>query len=309
MTPSTTRLPGAGDYALLLGLGIIWGVSFTLIKIAVSTIPAVPLTIARLSLTVALMTGLLWWLRERVPPWGRIWWFIALSALVGNALPFMLIAWGQQHVDSSLAAILMSPSPLAAAVLAHVFTHDDKLNRHKLAGIAMGIAGIAVLMGVENVARIGVDLKYQLIILTAGCCYGANVVINRGLIGGSATGNVAAVITLAAIMLLPMALVPGTWSFQPSTASLLALITLAIMSTCLGTLMMLALVKRAGPAFTAQVNFLVPVFGVISGAIILAERPEPRAIAGLALILIGVAIARRGAGLRLPAAARGQAPP
>ena len=122
--------------------------------------------------------------------------------------------------------------------------------------------------------------------------------INRGLIGGSAVANVTAVIGLSVVMLIPLALLPGTWDFTPSSASILAMITLAILSTCIGTLMMLALVRRQGPAFTAQVNFLVPVFGVISGALILAERPAPRSIAGLALILAGVAIARRGSGLR-----------
>lgn len=298
MPPSTSQLPGAADYVQLTLLGIIWGVSFTFIKIAVSSVPAVPMTITRLAMTAVLMLALCWWLKERLPPPGRIWWFIALSALIGNALPFLLIAWGQEQVDGSLAAILMSPSPLAAALLAHIFTRDDKLNRYKLAGIVLGIIGIAVLMGIGNLARLGSDLKYQLMILFAGCCYGANVVVNRGLVGGSAVANVTAVIVVSVIMLIPLALVPGTWDFTPSTESILAMITLAIVSTCIGTLMMLSLVKKQGPAFTAQVNFLVPVFGVISGALILSERPEPRAIAGLALILAGVAIARRGSGLR-----------
>ncbi len=291
------NLPGGRDYALLCALGVIWGVSFTFIKIAVSTVPAVAMTISRLTLTVVLMAGVMLYMRESLPRWGRIWLFISASAFLGNALPFLLIAWGEEKVDGALAAILMSPSPLAAALLAHVFTRDDKLNRYKLAGIALGVAGIAVLVGIDNLARLGSDLKYQLMILFAGCCYGANVVINRGLVGGSAFANVTAVIGVSVIMLVPLALLPGTWNFKPSAASLAAMVTLAIVSTCIGTLMMLTLVKRQGPAFTAQVNFLVPVFGVISGALILGERPSPRAIAGLALILAGVWVARRGSGL------------
>lgn len=301
MSAPALKLPGAGDYALLFALGVIWGISFTLIKIAVSTVPPVPMAFSRLVLTSLLMLALCAWLKERMPARGRVWWFIALSAICGNALPFVMIGWGQQHVDSALAAILMSPSPLAAAVLAHLFTADDKLNRHKLAGILLGIIGIIVLMGFDNLARLGANLEYQLLILLAGCCYGANVVINRGLVGGSAVGNVTAVILLSMVMLAPAALIPQTWHFTPSTVSLAAIIILAVLSTCIGTLMLLALVKRAGPAFAAQVNFLVPVFGVISGALILAERPDPRAIAGLVLILAGVAIARKGAGLKLAA--------
>lgn len=297
MAGPAPKLPGASDYALLTTLGLIWGVSFTFIKIAVATVPAVPMTISRLAMTLVLMLGLMVWMRERFPPWGRIWIFIAMSAFMGNALPFLLIAWGEEKVDGALAAILMSPSPLAAAVLAHIFTRDDKLNRYKLAGIGLGVIGIAVLVGIDNLARLGGDLKYQAMILFAGCCYGANVVINRGLIGGSALSNVTAVIMLSVVMLVPLALVPGTWNFSPAASSLAAMATLAVVSTCIGTLMMLALVKRQGPAFTAQVNFLVPVFGVLSGALILGEQPTPRAVAGLALILVGVAIARRGSGL------------
>ncbi len=302
MPPSTSlpapKLPGLPDYGLLLALGIIWGISFTFIKIAVSTVPPIPMTITRLGLTALIMLALMRWFGERLPPWGRIWWFIGLSALLGNALPFLLIAWGEQGVDSGLAAILMSPSPLCAALLAHAFTRDDKLNGYKLAGIALGIAGIAVLMGADKLFQLGSSATHQAAILLAGCCYGANVVINRWLTGGSPVAMVTAVIVTSVALLIPLAFIPGAWHFDPSRASILAMITLAIVSTAIGTLMLLNLVKRQGAAFTAQVNFLVPVTGALSGALILAERPEPRAIAGLALVLLGVAIARRGSGLR-----------
>jgi drug/metabolite transporter (DMT)-like permease len=290
--------PGLADYGLLLLLGLIWGASFTFIKIAVSTVPAIPTTLMRITVTVALMVALLYWLGHRLPPWGRTWRFVAFSALLGNALPFLLIAWGEEKVDGALAAILMSPSPLAAAVLAHFFTADEKLNRYKVAGIALGVVGIVVLMGFDTLTRLGDNALHQLAILAAGVCYGANVVINRGLTGGSAFGNVTGVMLVSMAILAPLGLIPGVWEFTPSTASLAAIVTLAILSTCIGTLMMLNIVRRQGAAFTAQVNFLVPLFGVLVGALLLAERPHPRAFAGLALILIGVAIARRGSGMR-----------
>jgi drug/metabolite transporter (DMT)-like permease len=290
--------PGLADYGLLLLLGLIWGASFTFIKVAVSTVPAIPTTLMRITVTVVLMVGLLYWLGHRLPPWGRTWRFVAFSALLGNALPFLLIAWGEEKVDGALAAILMSPSPLAAAVLAHFFTADEKLNRYKVAGIALGVVGIVVLMGFDTLTRLGDNALHQLAILAAGVCYGANVVINRGLTGGSAFGNVTGVMLVSMAILAPLGLVPGVWEFTPSTYSLAAIVTLAILSTCIGTLMMLNIVRRQGAAFTAQVNFLVPLFGVLVGALLLAERPHPRAFAGLALILIGVAIARRGSGMR-----------
>lgn len=299
---SASGPPGLADYGLLLLLGLIWGISFTFIKIAVSTVPAIPTTLLRITVTVVLMMSLLYWLGQRLPAWGRTWRFVFFSALLGNALPFLLIAWGEEKVDGALAAILMSPSPLAAAVLAHFFTTDEKLNAHKLAGIALGVVGIVVLMGMDTLTRLGDNALHQFAILAAGCCYAANVVINRGLTGGSAFGNVTGVMLVSMVLLAPLGLIPDVWHFTPSTASLAAIATLAILSTVVGTLLMLNIVRRQGAAFTAQVNFLVPLFGVLAGAVLMAERPQPRALAGLALILAGVAVARRGSGRRMEAA-------
>lgn len=292
----TAGPPGATDYALLVLLGAIWGLSFMFIKVAVATIPAIPMTFLRLCVSVMLMVVVMAWLREQLPPWGRVWQFITLSALIGNALPFVLISWGEETVDGALAAILMSPSPLIAAVLAHVFTADEKLNRWKVAGILLGIAGVAILMGLDKLTRLGDDAPAQLAIIAAGLCYGANAVINRGLTGGSAAGNITAVMLVSLGLIAPFALlIPGGWHFTPSRTSMLAVFALGLLSTCIGTLLLLMLVRRQGAAFMAQVNFLVPLFGVFFGAAILAERPSSRSIVGLVLILAGVALARVGA--------------
>ena len=294
MPPALQRTqPGATDYAMLLTLGAIWGASFILIKIAVGTVPAVPATLLRLALTSLLMLGLGWWMREQLPPWGRIWLFIAMSAFFGNAFPFVLIAWGEEHVDGGLAAILMSPMPLMTAVLAHVVMRDEQLDRWKLAGIGLGILGVVVLMGVDRLGRLGEDTVRQLAIIAAGCCYANNVVCNRGLTGGSAVGNVTAVMLVSTAMVAPMVLLTG-WQFSPSTASLAAIAAMAVFSTCIGTLLQLRLIGRQGAAFSSQVNFLVPLFGLGWGMLVLAERPSLRALLGLALILAGVAISRRG---------------
>ncbi len=291
--------PGAIDIGLLLLLGAIWGASFMFIKLAVETVPAMPTTVLRLLITVVIMFGLMWWFSARLPPWGRVWWFVVLSAVVGNVVPFFLIAWGEEHVDGALAAILMSPSPLIAAALAHVFTSDEKLNAAKLWGIALGIVGVAILMGIDTLTRLGEDGVRQLAVIGAGVGYAINSVVSRGLTGGSAVGNISAVMVVSLLIWVPLSLTaPSAWSFDPSPTSLMAIAALALFSTAIGTLLMLNIVRRQGAAFTSQVNFLVPLFGVLWGALILAERPSLRAFIGLALILFGVAVARRGSGLR-----------
>jgi drug/metabolite transporter (DMT)-like permease len=110
--------------------------------------------------------------------------------------------------------------------------------------------------------------------------------------------NMTAVMLVSAVILAPFGLLPGVWSIEPSRASVVATLMLILLSTTIGNFLLLTLVQRAGAAFAGQVNFLVPVFGVIAGALILGERPSANAIAGLALVLVGVAVARRGAGLR-----------
>lgn len=298
MTPALSRTPpGATDYALLLMLGAIWGASFMFIKLAVSTIPALPVTLLRLMVTCVVMLALTWWMRERIPPWGRVWLFIAISAVFGNTLPFLLIAWGEEHVDGGLAAILMSPMPLITAVLAHLFMGDERLERWKMGGIGLGVVGVIVLLGFDKLAGLGVDTWRQLAILAAGCCYAINVVCNRGLTGGSVIGNVTAVMLVSTAMLLPFGPFMS-WTFSPSRASLIAIAVLAVFSTCVGTLLQLLLVGRQGAGFAAQVNFLVPVFGVTWGSVVLAERPSVGALLGLMLILAGVAISRQGAAAR-----------
>ncbi|MGE0627784.1 MAG: DMT family transporter [Hyphomicrobiaceae bacterium] len=296
--------PGAGDFGLLMLLGAIWGMSFLFIKVAVETIPALPMTTLRLAFSVILMVGAMVWLGHRLPRFGPIWIAVFVSALFGNVLPFLLIAWGQEKVDAGLGAILMSPSPLMAAALAHFFTSDEKLNGWKLAGIGLGMVGVVVLMGLDKLGGLGGDGVRQLAIISAGAGYAINSVANRGLTGGSAVGNITAVMIVSFAMLAPVTLVlPDVWQFSPSVASMSALAAIVVFSTCLGTLLMLALVRRQGAAFTAQVNFLVPMFGVVWGTLFLAERPTIRSLIGLVLILAGVAVARQGSGLR-PAAGR-----
>ena len=289
--------PGLGDYALLVLLGAIWGLTFILIRMAVSSVPAVPMVMVRLVLSTVLMAALMWWLGQSLPPRGRVWWFLLLSAVFGNSLPFLLIAWGEEHVDGALAAILMSPSPLVAAALAHVLTADERLDRWKLTGIALGMLGVAVLMGLDSLGRIGDDWLRQLAVLAGGFCYGLNIVLTRWLTGGSAVAIVTALMLISTLLMAPLALLtPGAWSFSPTAGSLAAIVALATLSTCAGTLLLVEIVRRQGAAFSGQVNFLVPLFGVLWGMLVLSERPTLRSLIGLVLILAGVAIARRRSG-------------
>lgn len=292
-------LPSSADYGLLFALGGLWGASFLLIKIGVETVPALPLTTMRLAVAAAFMCAIMVLRRERWPQGRVLWGLIVLAALTGNALPFMLISWGEERIDSAIAAILMAPMPLITIALAHVVTRNEKLSGTKMLGVGFGILGVVVLIGTSTLARVGGDTARELAITAAATCYALNAVLTTRLVGFSQLGLVAAVSVAAAVLMLPIMLLAGaSWDFAPSTRSLTAIVTLGIAQSAGGTLLMFALVSRQGASFFSQVNFLVPLFGVFWGALVLAERPSPNALAALGLILMGLAVAGRSAPAR-----------
>jgi drug/metabolite transporter (DMT)-like permease len=292
--PTQPEGPGLADYGLLLLLAALWGSSFMFIKLAVATVPAVSMTALRLVLAAAFMYLLARALGEDLPRSGRIWGVIVLAALIGNALPFTLIGWGQERIDAGLSAILMGAMPLTTAVLAHILTVDEKLSVRRAAGVVLGFSGLVVLIGPEQLERLGDHTIRQLAVLAAACCYGLNAVITRHLIGLPRNGLAAAVLLAAAAMMVPACLLAeAPWTLRPSAVSLTAIVVLAVLHTAFGQLVLFALIRRQGASFFSQINFLVPLFGVLWGALVLGERPSPNAYAALALILAGLAVARR----------------
>ena len=285
--------PGVRDYALLVCLSAIWGGSFLFIKIGVETVPAATMTLGRLAIAAVLLVAVARMAGQNLPRGLRLWGLIALASLFGAALPFTLIAWGEEHIDSGLAAILMAVMPLTTLLLAHVFTKDEKMTPRKTLGVAMGILGLVVLIGPANLAVLGEDAIRQLAVAGGAFCYGVNAVVTRSLTGQPRRAMAAGLMIASTLMLLPISLMlDRPWTLSPSTESLVSILVLAVLQTAIATLMMLALVRRQGASFFSQINFMVPLFGVLFGALVLLERPPPNAYAALAIILLGVAIAR-----------------
>ena len=289
----TSSPPGVRDYVLLFTLSALWGSSFLFIKIGVETVPAATLTLARLIIAAVLLYIVARMAGQNLPRGLRLWGVIALAALFGNALPFTLIAWGEESIDSGVAAILMAVMPLTTVLLAHIFTKDEKMTPRKALGVTLGIAGLAVLIGPEALAQLGDDTIRQLAVAGAAFCYGVNAVVTKGLIGQPRRAVAAALMIISTVMLIPVTFAfEDPFSLEVSTRSLIAVIGLGVLHTAIGTMIMLAIVRRQGASFFSQINLVIPIFGVLYGALILFERPPPSAYAALALILLGVAVAR-----------------
>ena len=288
-----TPLPRFADYLLLTVLAALWGGGFMLMKVAVDTVPPATMTTARATIATLLFAGVLLATGRRLPAERRVWATAALAGLFGIALPFSLTAWGEERIDSGLAAILMAGMPLVTLVLARFVSGNEAMTANKLVGVGFGIAGLVVLIGPAKLATLGDDAVRQLAVVAASVCYAINAVVQKRISGQDPYAISAAIMISASAMLLPVSLVlDAPWTLVPTGEAWLALLLLGIFPTGLASLLMLAILRRQGAGFFANVNFLVPVFGVAWGFVILSERPPASALAALVLILAGVAISR-----------------
>ena len=259
-----------------------WGSSFMFNKLAVASVPPATVVAGRLALGTITLLVLLYARGLRVPPLGPIWGAYALLGFLGNALPFFLIAWGQQVVDSALAGILMAAMPLATLVLAHFVVHGEHMTTNRLAGFVLGFLGIVFLMEPAAVAGIGGAL-----------CYSANSVLARLLIKTDFLVAATGTLLVAAALMLPIALLHDKpWTLQPSGASLASIVWLGVGPTAIATICYFRLISSAGPTFMSLVNYLSPAIAVFLGVTLLGEKPGVAAYAGLTCILLGIAISQ-----------------
>ena len=290
---------GPADWTLLLALTALWGSAFLLTKIAVGGIAPGWVVTGRLALAAALLLPLAALSGQGWPRDGRTWGFLALIALMGNALPFWLITWGQRGIDSGVSGILMAVMPLAVLALAHLFVPGEGLTRRRLAGFALGFAGVAVLLGPAALGgqvpagdpAIPGPLPAMLAVLAGALCYAVAAILTRLRPANDALPTAALVTLLAALMTLP--LVAGSAPIPlspPALHELLAVAGLGVMSTALAAVVYFRLIASAGPTFVAQLNFLIPLWAVLMGILFLGESPRPNHLYALVLILAGVLI-------------------
>jgi len=277
---------------LLVALAAIWGGSFMLIKLAIDTVPPVTVTAARVVVGALLFVAIVIASGRRLPTGRRFWVTATLSGFFGLALPFSLISWGEARIDAGLAAILMAGMPLMTLILAR-FAANEPFTLNKLIGVGLGIVGLVILIGPEKLAALGGDTARQLAVLGASFCYAVNAVVTKRIAGGDPYAVSAAILLAGMAMLVPASLVlEAPWTLHPAGVAWLALVLLGFFPTGFASLILLAILRRQGAGFFAQINFLVPIFGVAWGFAILSERPPASALMALAVILAGVAISR-----------------
>ncbi len=284
--------PGFSDYALLLFLAVVLGSNFMFIKIAVTALPPGLFVFARLVIAALVLVAIMY-LAEQSFPRGMIWVPILGSALFGYTLPFTLISWGQERVDSGIASILMATMPLFTLAMAQIFTDDEKPNLYTIAGFVIALVGVLLLFGFDKLASLGDESVRQYAIAFGAVSFGLNAIITKQLTGLKWQTMTASLMVVSVILALPL-LYFVNWS-EVSAGPLIwtSVVYTGLAPTALGAVLIILVVQRQGASFLSQLNFIVPVVGVVCAVVFLKEDLPANAAMALLVILCGVAIARR----------------
>ena len=274
-------------WLILIALSLLWGSSYLLIAMALTSWSPGQLTGLRVTLAAAVLLFAVMARGGHIPRKPVIWGYFLLIAVIGNCLPFFLISWGQQQVESGLAGILSATSPLMVLILAHFMLPDEPLRRRHLVSFLMGFAGIVLLMGGDSLAgwqNSGDRLLAQLAILGGAVCYAAATILARRMPMVAPLVTSAAVMLLAGSLMSPLTIQAAGQIADVELTALLALAVLGLAGTGVASILYFYLINQTGARFTSLLNYLVPCWAMFLGSVILGE--ELRLSAWLALILI-----------------------
>ena len=282
------RQPTITDYIFLVALAIIWASAFFNIKIATYSYGPVTIAFLRILLGAIPVVGLCFFKKIKIEAFSRDWYWFAAIGIINLVIPFFLIAYGVQKVQSNLAAILMASTPLSATVLAHFFTNNEKINFIKVLGVMIGFSGIVFLFS-DNILINENNIISALLILGGSTFYVIGGLLTLKVSNKKNENVTASILIWATIFLLPItAYTEQPWNLNPRLDSTISLVYLGVFSTGLAWLMRFRILKNNGLVFQAQVAYLIPIFGIILGYIFLNEIITPKVIVAVIAVVIGI---------------------
>jgi len=289
------REPKAIDIFLLVLLAAIWGSAFFNIKIATYTYDTFTLVFVRVFFATLLLVLWCFYKKIKIMAFSKDWKLYALVGIVNISMPFLLIAYGTDKVQSYLSAILMSSTPLSGTILAHFFTSNEKFNLTKSIGVTIGFIGVAILF-FDKLVISESNLIYALIILFAATLYVIGGILILKFLKNKGNENVTtSTIIWSLISLLPFCLYKQPWvNLNPSFESTLSLIYLGIFATGIAWMLRFHILITNGLVFQAQVAYLIPIFGVIFGYLIMDEQITWKVLTSLTIIISGIYIVKKG---------------
>jgi drug/metabolite transporter (DMT)-like permease len=277
------------EWSLLIALSLLWGCTFFFTKVALQELPPLVLVFARVALAALALAPFA--LAGAVLLDRRLWPAFLVMGAINNLVPFFLLSWAQQHVSSGLAAILNGATPLFSVLVAHWLTREEKATPAKLAGVLVGFAGLAVMVGPSALAGLGAGLEFVAQLACLGACvsYSVAAVYGRRFRGLPPLGVAAGQLAASALMLAPLvALAEAPWTLPaPSLHTWAALGAFAFAGTALAYVLYFRLLASAGATNVLLVTFLVPVGALLLSVWALHEPLGWRQLAGMALIGVG----------------------
>lgn len=288
------------DWLVFLALGLMWGSSYLFIKIAVDDFGTFTLVALRLAIGAALLWTVLRLSGQGLPRDRRAYGHLLVMAILNVALPFLLITWAERSVGSALAAILTSLVPLFVVVMAPLVIHDEPMRVNGIVGLAVGFIGVVVLTGRE-LGGTGSDLAGDLALLAASVSYAAGAVYARRYVRALHPMLPAVLqVTFALLITGTIALVlERPWSARPDLPAVFSIVWLGLLGSGLAYLAFFRLLSHWGATRTSLVAYVLPVVGILLGALVLQETIDARMIVGTALVIVGVALVNSRFGRQL----------
>ena len=279
----------------LLILGGLWGSSYLFIKVAVGEVPPLTLVAGRLVLAAAILWLVLAAVRQAMPRSRRLWAAFAVMGLLNGAVPYSLIFWSEQHISSGLASLLQATMPLFTVLMGHFLMREEHLTLGRIAGVVLGFVGVGLLMLPDLRQGAHANLLGELAMVASSVSYaGAALFARSRLRGQPALVSTTGQLTMGAVWILPLSLlVEGPPRAVPSLPALGSWLGLTILGTVIAYVIYFKLIERTSAAFTSTVTYIIPVFGLILGALVLSEPLSLTLLVSLGLILAGVLLVRR----------------
>jgi drug/metabolite transporter (DMT)-like permease len=277
---------------MLLLLAAVWGGSFFFAEVALSEVPPLTITLHRVVWAVPILAVIVFLNGIALPRSLSVWGAYLVMGALNNAIPFSLIFWGQTQIESGLASILNGTTAIFAAVVAALLLVDEPLTAKKIFGAALGIAGVAFIMGPSALTDFNPSNLAQLAILGATLSYAfAGVWGKTALAGQTPLMNALGMLVGSTVLMIPIVLVfDGPPNLELSASVWGALLGIAALSTALAYVLYFAILVRAGTANLLLVTLLIPPFAIGLGVLFLGEKMGPDAWIGFAIIVLGFAV-------------------
>ena len=287
------RQPKLLDYLLLVLLALIWASAFFNIKIATYSFGPVTIAFLRVFFGAIPVLLLCYYRNIKIEAFTKDWYWFAIIGFINLVAPFFLIAYGVKSVQSNLAAILMSTTPLSSTILGHFYTKNEKFNFVKTIGILIGFSGIIFLFS-DNLLIDKNNFSSALLILLGSTCYVIGGVLTLKISKKKNENVTGSILIWATIILIPLvSIIEQPWNLNPRLDSTISVIYLGLVSTGIAWLLRFKILVNNGLIFQSQVSYLIPIFGTVLSYIFLKELITFKVLISLIAVVIGIYFVKR----------------